>query len=386
MRILTRDDLQTVYQDREGICVSIYMSTHPGTTEPDYGPNLLENLLAKARKHLLAAGLCLSDTNKLLEPAQRLICDKRFWRYQGEGLALFLSEETFYHYRLPCNFEAQVVIAGRFHIKPLLPLLADDGQFFILALSQNQVRLLQGTRHSAREVDIAGIPANLTSTMVVDGPKKQLQFHTKPEATGSKRWTAISHGYNGIDKQSRINIRRYFRQINNELFIWLANEHAPLLLAGADHLLTLYNEVNSYPHLLDEVILGNPEKLQADELQQRGWAIVQPLFQRARRQARVQYQQLTRICSEQVANDPMQIIQAALNGRVETLFVALGQRLWGRFDPETGAVKLHHEKGGGDCDLLNIAVIQTMMSGGAIYAVPLEEMPSRNLLAAVFRY
>ncbi|MFZ1399276.1 MAG: hypothetical protein WAS33_20390, partial [Candidatus Promineifilaceae bacterium] len=288
-------------------------------------------------------------------------------------------------YHLPYDFEAQVVIAGRFHIKPLLPLLADDGHFFILALSQNEVRLLQGTRHSVSEVDVADIPASLAETLVADGPEKQLQFHTSSGSPGGGKRAAIFHGHDAAGKLSRTNIRRYFRQINSGLSAWLVNEHAPLLLAGVDYLLPLYKEVNSYPHLLEEVITGNPEMLRADELHQRGWAIVQPLFQQARRQAGAKYQHLLRSGSEIASNDPLQIIQAAFNGRIETLFVALGQRLWGRFDPETGAVELHQEKGGGDGDLLNVAVIQTMMNGGAVYAVPLEEMPSRNILAAVYR-
>lgn len=386
MSILTRDDLKTLYQEREGVCVSIYIPTNPSETETDQGRIQLKNLLAVAEKHLLAAGLRVPDAQKLLNSAQKFLWEKHFWRHQDEGLALFLSAGAFYYYRLPYLFEAQAVIAGRFHIKPLLPLLADDGQFFILALSQNQVRLLQGTRHSIREVDMTKTPANLAETMIADGPEKQLQFHTKSGASGSGRRMAIFHGHGAADKQSRTNIRRYFRQINNGLSDWLVNEHAPLLLAGVDHLLPLYKEVNSYPHLIEEVITGNPETLRAEELHQRGWAIVQPLFQQARRQADAEYQQLIRSGNEKASNDPLQIIQAAFNGRIKTLFVALGQRLWGRFDPETGAVELHQKKGGGDGDMLNIAVIQTMMNGGAVYAAPLEEMPDRNILAAVYRY
>lgn len=386
MSILTRDDLKTLYQEQEGVCISIYMPTNPSATETDQGRIQLKNLLAEAEKHLLAAGLRVPDAQKLLAPAQKLLWDKLFWRHQDEGLALFLSEETFYHYHLPYDFEAQAVIADRFHIKPLLPLLADDGQFFILALSQNEVRLLQGTRHSISEVDVADIPTSLAETLVADGSEKQLQFHTSSGSPGGGKRAAIFHTHDASGKLSRTNIRRFFRQINSVLSAWLVNEHAPLVLAGVDNLLPLYKEVNSYPHLVEEVIIGNPEMLRADELHQRGWAIVQPLFQQTRRQAESYYQQLLGSTNEKASNEPMHIIQAAFNGRIETLFVALGQRLWGRFDLETSAVELHQEKESGDSDLLNVAIIQTMMNGGAVYAVPLEEMPSRNMLAAIYRY
>jgi hypothetical protein len=166
----------------------------------------------------------------------------------------------------------------------------------------------------------------------------------------------------------------------------LRNEHAPLLLASVDYLLPLYREINSYPHLISEGIMGNPDRLQVKELHQRGWPIVQPLFQQAHWQAVAQYQRQIGIRSEKVANDPIQIIAATYYGRVETLFFALGQPLWGRFDPKTGAIRLHQDKGFGDGDLLNLATIQTMMNGGTVYVARAEEMPSRSLFAAIYRY
>ncbi|RPJ11944.1 MAG: hypothetical protein EHM37_10145 [Deltaproteobacteria bacterium] len=42
-------------------------------------------------------------------------------------------------------FKELAVVSHRFHVKPLLPVLTSDGTFYILALSQNQLRLLEGT-------------------------------------------------------------------------------------------------------------------------------------------------------------------------------------------------------------------------------------------------
>jgi len=386
MSILTRDEFKTLCQEWEGVCISIYMPTHPRATETDQGRIQLKNLLTDAEKRLLAAGLRVPDAQKLLEPAHKFLWDNLFWRHQDKGLALFLSSEIFYYYSLPYDFEAQAIIADRFYIKPLLPLLADDGQFFILALSQKQIRLLQGTRHSVGEVDLAEIPINLAETRVSAGPEKQLQFHTSSGPSGSGRRAAIFHGHGAADELTRTNILRYFRQIDAGLSALLRNEHAPLLLASVDYLLPLYREVNSYPHLTSEGITGNPEKLQAEELHQRGWAIVQPLFQQARQDATARYQQLIGSGCEKASNDPFQIIGAAFYGRVETLFVALGQRLWGRFDPDTGAVELHQAKERGDGDLLNFAAIQTMVNGGTVYVAKSKEIPSRSLFAAIYRY
>jgi hypothetical protein len=60
---------------------------------------------------------------------------------------LFLSPGAFHSYRLPLSFGELAVISDRYHLKPLLPLLAGDGSFYVLALSQNEVRLLGASRY-----------------------------------------------------------------------------------------------------------------------------------------------------------------------------------------------------------------------------------------------
>ena len=91
----------------------------------------------------------------MLEPASKLLQEPYFWQHQSDGLAIFLSANRVRRYRLPLHFEELVVVIDNFYIRPLLPLFTGDGQFYILALSQNDVRLLNGTRYSVSEVDIA---------------------------------------------------------------------------------------------------------------------------------------------------------------------------------------------------------------------------------------
>ncbi len=76
-------------------------------------------------------------------------------------------------------------------------------------------------------------------------------------------------------------------------------------------------------------------------------------------------------------------------GRVESLFVAVGHQQWGTFDPDTHRAYLHPSAEPGDEDLLDLAVVQTLLHGGNVYMVNLEEMPDDPMhgpLAAVFRY
>ena len=87
---------------------------------------------------------------------------------------MFLAPDLFQYYRLPFDVETLLVVGGRLHLKPLLRTLRPDGRFFVLALSQSRVRLLEGTRHEVREVDLAGVPQGLADALrLVDEGKIQ---------------------------------------------------------------------------------------------------------------------------------------------------------------------------------------------------------------------
>ncbi|HDQ74019.1 MAG TPA: hypothetical protein ENN19_18270, partial [Chloroflexi bacterium] len=163
MDAITMTELKTLLAGYSGWHVSLFMPTHRAGRELEQDPIRLKNLLREAEqrlqdkalqdkalqgKGLQGKDLRSPDVREMLKPAQRLLQEPGFWRNQSDGLAVFFTPETFHYYRLPLPFEELMVISNRFHLKPLLPFFASDGHFYILALSQNQIRLLEGTRHT----------------------------------------------------------------------------------------------------------------------------------------------------------------------------------------------------------------------------------------------
>ena len=205
---------------------------------------------------MLDKGLRSPDVQEILKPAQRLLQEPGFWRYQSHGLAVFLTPEEFHSYRLPLPFEELVVISNRFHLKPLLPFFASDGHFHILALSQNQVRLLEGTRYTVDEIDLESMPESMAEALQYERFDKQLQSHGGTSSgTGSR--TAMFHGHD-IGDEAKDRILRWFHKIDDGLPNLFTGRQSPLVLAGVEYLFPLYKEANSYPYLLVVVFPGNP--------------------------------------------------------------------------------------------------------------------------------
>lgn len=381
MDLLTNDDLKALLKDRSGRCVSLYMPTSRGGGEGD--PIRWRGLVRQAEQRLTATGMRAPEARRMLGPCRHLLEDGLFWNNQGDGLALFLAPEFLCVYRLPIPFPDLVVVARHFHVKPLLPLVGGDGRFYVLALSQRAVRLLQGTSHGVRAVDLKGVPRSMAEALLTHDAEEPFTFQGRRPGEGAGSWEGIFHGHGvGID-DAKDELLHYFQKIDRGLHPVLREERAPLILAAVNYLLPMYRLANTYPHLLEKGIEGNPDRLSNQELHDRAWALVEPSLRRPRERELARYGRLAG--TGRTACEPARVVPAAHRGGVETLFVALDRQVWGHFDPVTERVEEHGEEGPGDEDLLDLAAAATLAHGGTVHAVASAQVPGGGPLAAVFR-
>ncbi len=383
MDTITIDEIKQFLPAQSGWHVSLYMPTEHKGQETEQNRIRYKNLLQEAEQRLLTKELRTPEVRQLLEPAQQLLEQPGFWRHQSHGLAVFLTADTFTYYRLPLSFNEYVVISDSFHIKPLLPFFACDGHFYILALSQKQVRLLEGTRRSVDEIELENLPTSLADTLQFERFNKKLQFHTSTSTPISGERAGMFHGHDPSD-EVKAKIQKWFHRIDDVLPSLLIGGQSPVVLAGVDYLFPLYKQANTYPHLVEEGIPGNPEELKPEDLHAKAWPIVEPVFQQAQENAAARYYQLSE--TEKSTTDVREAVLAAHHGRVADLFVPVNEQIWGLFEHDENRVQIHEEKQPGDQDLLDLAAIQTILNGGLVFAVEQDQVPNGQTLAAVLRY
>ncbi|MEO1298766.1 MAG: hypothetical protein AAFW75_23895, partial [Cyanobacteria bacterium J06636_16] len=333
MQLLSQSTFRELSESVHEFSVSIYLPTHVAGPEIQQDPIRLKNLLSEAEDKLIQAGMPKQRAELTLAPAVSLLEDENFWRYQSHGLALFLTLETAQIYRLPLSFESLVVVGDRFHVKPLLPLYFDNRYFYILALSQNKVRFFQATRYQISEIFIEGIPNSLDEALKYDDPERQVQYHSGNSGGGQP----LYHGQGAGADDENANMRRFLTQIDKGLQNYLNTEDVPLIIASVESVRAIYNNVNTYSHLLDDVIQGNPDVTKPEELRDAAWPKVAALIERSHREALANYQSLqgTGKTSDAVNS----IVTAAHRGQVDTLFVLANAHSWGQFDAASGEVK-----------------------------------------------
>lgn len=385
MDLFTRDDLRQLVNETGKLCVSVLMAAYRGA-DARQNPIRMRNLLQEAKEQLEGGGLRGVEAEKILRPGMALLADGNFWRNQSSGVAVYMSEGLFRRYRLPLDLPQQVTVNRHFVLKPLLPILSTEGLLYVLAVSQNRVRLLQCTRQETREIRAVNVPESLAEVLRFDVLEKQRQFHTHtpPAGVGVARRPAVFFGVAGPDKRVRKDeILRYFQQIDRGLRGALREQRAPLVFAGVEYLLPIFRQANSYEHLVEPAITGNPDRRSNDELRQRAWEIVEPQLMREQEEALAQYSRAMN--SGLASNDIQEIVASAEAGRVGVLLASTREQRWGRYDRQRQEVLVHERRQAGDDDLCDYAAVQTLLHDGKVLLTRPEDT-SEPPLAAIYRY
>ena len=381
----TDEDLRELISVQFEHCVSIYMPSFRTGSETQQNPIRFKNLISDVEQQLISEGIRPTDAAILLDPARRLLDNETFWKFQAEGMAAFIAPGIFKVYRLPLSFSQFTTVGSSFHLKPLLHALTGDTRFYVLDLNIAGVRLFSGTRNSFFRINSEKIPLSLNETLQFDTMEGQVQFASKPSMISNNKITVF--GYGRLTDSRKTHIKMYYDRVNSAVAEFFRNTNAPLALIGVSYLHDLYREANTYPYLLEHGVQLDPQNLTEDEIFQKMWPVVEPLFQSKQIRDTNFYKQLSGERSPVAAHDLKTIVSGALHGRIDTLFITDGRtNVWGKFKDDRQDVEIHTEKKPGDEDLLDKAAINTMLRGGVVYIVKPEEMPDPNPAAAILRY
>ena len=396
MSLLPRKDIEPLLRTSGGPCISIFLPTFRAGGERQQNPIRLKNVVREVAERLEKDwGMRGPDADALLDPVKRLVDDSSFWLHQSDGLALFLSPDLFQSFRLPVQVKELAVVENRFHLKPLLPLLSGDGDghFYILSLSRKNIRLLSASRFRVDEIDLEsqGVPTSFTEAL---GDLKQIQMQA---STSSKTPHRFSMGPRGGpmfsahatgEENLEADLRNYFERFDDALARIDVDRRAPVVLAGVEYLLPIYRDAaTTFQNICEDALRGNMEGERAEDLHAAAWEIVEPHFLQERRKAAERFGDLSN--SGRSSIDLNEILPAAQDGRVDSLFVARGVRSWGSYDGDKRKIKLQPDQKGprnGNEDLLDLAAVQTYLNGGKVFVVDQQEVPEGKSLAAVFRY
>ena len=378
-------------------CVSIFMPMQRRFPEQAQNEVRFRNLLkevedAERRPDIPVPG------DEVLGPLQRLLEDRDVWDHPQDGLAVFAAPGFFRAFPLSRDVPERVVVASRFHIKPLLRIVQSADRYQVLALNRERIRLLEGNRDALEEVDLApDVPQTIEEALgeqLTEAKTHAYSYGTGPAGgAGGRRSMAagpkvggIHHGQGTKKDELDVDIERFFRTVDRAILDHHSKPSGlPLILAALAEYHAPFRRLSHNRHLLDEGIEANPDALTDDELRERAWQCMEPMY--------LQRLQLMtdRYGAARGANrgdDALpQVALAAVVGRVDVLLLERDRRVEGSMDPRTGVLQIADTVDTpAPGDMLDDLAEAVLRNGGEVIIVPPERMPSTTGLAAIYRY
>lgn len=311
----------------------------------------------------------------------RALADRRdIFNSGAQGLVVFASPDRDEHWHIPVAIEEIARVDDRPYLEPLIPLVTDPIHFYVVVLTLHQVRLLECSRFVSRELPLPeGTPTRLEEAAGWEVEQDTL----RAVAIGRLGSGVMFHGHGAGKDDSDADLAKYVRDVEPGLWKAIVHKRSPVVLVTSEHLEPLFRAHTRLPDVVEPAIHGIAEQASDAELHARALALVEPRFEATVEEAKERLQALlgTGVATEQIA----EVVAAAADGRVDTLFVREGAHVPGSFDAETHTVTL------GDgrketTDLLDQAATDVFLRGGTVYRLAPARMPVRAEAAAILRY
>ena len=380
---LNLDELKMLTQERNWPCISIYIPTSRRGTEVIQASIRLKNQLRDIERQLKEKDVNSLLTDKILVPAQDILGDEFFWNHQEDSLAIFMADGESHMYKLSVNVDEQSNISNRFYIKPLVPALNEQNAFYIMFLDRKNLKLFRANPFGYEEVELKNVVTNMEDALQLD-ESEQTKFYSAEGGGAAHRASLyVGPGYGTDDARKEKDILRFFQRADKGILNAVKGENLPMVLSGVEYLLPIFKSASSYPNIADEGVAGGAWGPGINEIHQQALDILRPYFEKKEKDALSKYWQYS--VGEQASDDIGGILQAAFSNRIDSLFFNANEQVRGTFNPETYEVSLSGKPEEGE-DLVDVAVVQTLLHGGNAYPLPYEKMPDGKPLAAVFRY
>jgi Bacterial archaeo-eukaryotic release factor family 11 len=365
--IPTHTEVERLLATRNDACVSIYVATTPITSEVEASRIELKTLAAEAADQMQAVGAGRRAVLEVRESIDELLEDDDFWKEQSHSLAVFATEDGMRTFRLPNRLTSEVEVADRFYVKPLLRAVTFPQAAFVLALAGGSVRLVEITRDGpAFTVDVPGLPSDAASaagkSSIADrSPSRRLQ---------------------GSEGQ-KVLLRQYARKVDHALRGVLTGLEIPLILAATEPLESIYRSLNSYPHLVDQGVRGNPDNATNEELAAAAREVLDDVYAHELAEIRERFELFA--SRGRASTDVATIAHAATIGAVDTLLVDIEEKVPGFVD-DGGAVTFADGDDGRSYGVVDEIARRVLLSRGEVLAVRGPDVPGGGPSAAIMRY
>jgi hypothetical protein len=364
--------------------VTLYVATEPVQRAAGGLRAKRRNLKHMLQQRLQAVDLTPGRRQTLLAAGEEALSTADFPALDP-GFVLFLAEDRVH--ALPLGEappEDMSAVGHRFLLRPILDRFGPDERFHILAISAGGTRLFEATRETCRDATPSDLPRSLEEVAAETDAEPTKQANAPGRGGVGEATSATRHSYESPAELHKTQLVEFVQRSVKSVRRRLADDPAPVVLVAEPELAGQVRSAGDWPALLPDFVNHHPARMRDAELHAAALAVLPPQDAKAepvldRIKARLGTAEPT------VAIRLEEILAAARDGRVDSLLIAADETIWGHFDEGRGVAAARGTPTGEE-DLLNLAAVMTLATGGAAFSLPRDQLPRSVPAAAALRY
>jgi hypothetical protein len=360
--IPSREEYSSLADLRSDACISIYLETSPLRQQLEASKIQFSNFIKDALLQVANQGLNKRRIILLEEQLCSVLEDPSFWDLHARSLAVLATPDCIRTYRLANQLSNRLDVSERFYLKPLLRALTFPHSAYILALSENQTRLIE---------------------FFADAPAAEVVVPDMPESMKDAMGDAALNDHHHGAVHHKVRLAQYTRKIDQALRPVFARHDSPLILVSTEPLASIYRSTNSLSNLTEETLFSNAEHLGASELV----TLVRPLmdnyYQAQLSALKSRFE--ARSGERRVTQDLSDAARAATFGAIDLLLVNLDSTINGTID-EQGLITFSGSDDEIHYSLVDEIAKRAMANGAKVLAERSDDLPSGADLNAILRY
>jgi hypothetical protein len=364
--------------------ISMPLSGGGPLAKPD--PVVYRNLVREIADQLDARATEPSRREAITSALRELEHVHEVFNSGAKGLVVFANENGIEHWHFPVALEARAVLDERPHIEPLIPIVTDPMHFYVVQISLHSVRVIECSRFVARELPLPpGTPTRLEEAVGWEVEEPSLQYHTGrgPHALGGAADRPMYHTQGGGKDDREADFFKFVRDVDGALWSTIVHKSSPVVLVTSEKLEPIFRRTTRLPNMVTPAIHGGADRVPIEELHARARALLEPGL---RAHVEAEKERFGNLLGSGAATSRIeQVVLAAVDGRVDTLFVREGAHVDGHVDETTHSVRVGNGRAD-TTDLVDRATCDTFLTGGKIYRLRADQMPIAGEVAAILRY
>lgn len=358
----------------QGPCITMLAPGHQPGAQARTRRALLRNLVHRAGE-LLTGSKLASRSAELLTPLEELAQEPEM-EAGGPPLAIFRAPRTLARYAAHVQQAEKVVLASHCLLTPFIASAATAGEFLILGLGKKHLRLFRSFNRQCQELTLpANVPASVQDATQTDKPDHNLSNRSSAGASVGAMG-GVRFGTTADREAAGDYLHHFFNIVDRGLADIVGKK--PLLLAGVHEEIAEYRRVAKHGNILPLELDGSVEHLTTDQVETRAAEAMLAYHHQAAEQVLAEFREMTD--RERVSSEIRPILRAAAQGRAHRLCIREGSEMLGQMESSLDCAHLAKE------DLLNAAVVETLRTGGEVFALPADKMPESDPVAAILRY